>query len=369
MEIGVMFEAVTSDIEGIFYNMSGAMPRFAARRSYRPRAMFAGLGFMLVCVAISVGLGASNEYVEMAPYVAGAGALAYFVATIVAMIPQAVTIEIKGTAVRPSWRPEITRERVVLSNLVAAGVDAAMGVAVEISGPGGRVRIGANGHDGEGYALGGKPLRSVDCHVDKGQLEALLRSLAIEKGPPGPLVIPLVRSGQSFGAIARGMGPILIAIAAMSLFGLVLANTRWGDELMKSETGRLVVPIVCTVLAIGAVVAMIVRRRRVRRPEVELRFDREALIIADPDRDRTTRVPWRDVTIEKLTYKVSSRVGTFSMPVLVVTVPERKLRIGAWDTALAWPGQPANTWRAPTWVVGAAIWPKLLDVLKRNSRL
>jgi hypothetical protein len=369
MEIGVMFEAVTSDIEGVFYNMLGTVPRFTARRSYRPRAMFAGVGFLLVCGLIAVALGMQGEGL-VAPYIAGAGVLGYFVATIVAMIPQPVTLEIEGTTIRPSWRPEFKREQVVLSSLIAPGVDAAMGVAVEIRGRGGRIRIGGERHDGEGYEITGKPIRSVECQLPKEAFDDLLAAVGVERGPPGPLVVPLIRSTQSFVGIVRGMAPWLFTVTLLGVFGIVLGNTGWGDRLIKSDDGQIVILIVCGALVIVGVGAMIIRGRRIRRPEFELRFERDALIVVETRRhNKPVRVPWEAVTIEKLAYSVSSRYGAFSMPLLVIGTPERKLRLGAWDTGLAWPGDPAKTWRAPHWLVGAAKWPKLVDALKRHNRM
>jgi hypothetical protein len=123
------------------------------------------------------------------------------------------------------------------------------------------------------------------------------------------------------------------------------------------------------VLAVIGLGWMIVRSRRVRTPDLELSFDDDALVIRDK-RGAVQRAPWSAVTIEKLTHSVSSRMGTYSMPVLVLNVPDRKpLRLGAWDTQLAWPGQTMKTWRAPSWVVGSAQWPLFLDALKRNARL
>lgn len=363
-----MFEAVTSDIEGVFYNMSVPVPTFTARRSYRPRVAYAGVGFMLACILIAVGLGASGE-TQIAPYIGGAGAVAYFVATIVAMIPQQVSLEIKGRAIRPSWSPEFEREHVTLSILVAPGLDAAMGLAVEIRGAGGKVRIGGERHDGEGYRVTGKPVRSVECALPRDTFDELLAAVGVERGPPGPLAIPLIRSTQSLGGLLRGMAPWLITISLLGVFGIVLGNTTWGEELMKSEGGQLVIAVVCGGIAVIGIGGMIVRGRRVRRPALELRFDKEALIVADTRRETEARVPWADIAIEKLTYNVSSRYGAFSVPLLVLVMPQKKLRLGAWDTGLAWPGEPSKTWRGPHWLVGAAKWPKLLDALKRHGRL
>lgn len=366
MEMGVMLEA-TSDMEGIFYNMSGTVPRFTARRSYRPRAMLAGLGFMVLCVAIAAALALSGSG-EIAPYVAGAGALAYFVSAIVAMIPQAVTLEIVGTSVTPSWRRPIEVERVEVGAWVLAGVDAASGVVATMRGRGGALRIGGEKHAGDGYRLGA-PSRSVDCQLPAQAFDELALLLGVARGEPGPLVVPLVRSSQSFAGVVRQMAPWLATIMLLGILGLVVGNTAWGEQLMASPDGQLGMAIVSGGLALLGIGWMIVRGRRIRSPELELCEEPEVLVIRDR-RGAAQRVPWREIAIEKQTHSVSSRVGTFSMPVLILTVPDRKpLRLGAWDTQLAWPGAPAKTWRAPSWVVGSAQWPAFLDALKRHGRL
>ncbi|MBA2544207.1 MAG: hypothetical protein H0V17_31475 [Deltaproteobacteria bacterium] len=323
---------------------------------------------MLACLAVSAVL-ATGEGASIAPYVAGAGALVYFIATIAAMIPQTVTFEIAGTTVTPSWRGPISGASIEVGSWVAPGVDASIGLAVYVRGAGGTLRIGLDGHDGEGYAMRGKPTRVVDCTLPKTEAADLLAAFGIERGPAGPLAIPLLRSTQSFGGVARGMAPWLISITLLGVFGIVVGNTEWGEQMLKSPHGQLVMVIVCGGLALAGVVMMIVRGRRVKTPELELRFDDDALRITDVRRGTATQVPWSSVTIEKLKYSVSSRMGTFSMPLMVLGLGDRTLRIGAWDTGLAWPGAPASTWRAPHWLVGAAKWPKLVDALKRHNRM
>ena len=357
----------TSDIEGIFYNMSGTVPRFTARRSYRPAAMLAGLGFMLLCGVIA-GAVAIDGSGEIAPYIAGAGGLAYFIATIVAMIPQTVTLEVAGTMVTPSWRRAIEVQRVEVGAWVLAGIDAASGLVVTVHGTGGTLRIGGEKHAGEGYQLGA-PSRSVDCQLPQDAFDGLVEVLGVKRGAPGPLVVPLVRSSQSISGVLRQLGPWLATVTLLGIMGLVVGNTAWGERLLARPEGSLGMAIASGGLAIVGLGWMILRARRVRLPALELCEEAEALVIRDR-RGTAQRVPWSSIAIEKQTHSVSSRAGTFSMPVLILTVPDRKpLRLGAWDTQLAWPGQPAKTWRAPSWVVGAAQWPAFLDSLKRHGRL
>ncbi len=357
----------TSDIEGIFYNMSGIVPRFTARRSYRPRAMLAGLGFMLLCGAIAAVV-ALDGSAEIAPYIAGAGGLAYFIATIVAMIPQTVCLEIEGKTVTPSWRRPIEVERAEVGPWVVAGIDAASGLVVTVRGRGGSLRIGGQNHAGEGYQLGA-PSRSVDCHLPKEAFDELTLLLGVSRGEAGPLVVPLVRSSQSFSGVVRQMWPWLATITLLGIMGLVIGNTAWGERLMTTQEGTLGMAIASGGLAIVGIGWMILRARRVRVPELELCEEDDALVIRDR-RGHAQRVPWTSIAIEKLTHSVSSRVGTFPMPVLILTVPDRKpLRLGAWDTQLAWPGTPVKTWRAPHWVVGSAQWPAFLDALERHGKL
>lgn len=322
---------------------------------------------MVLCVAIAAALALSGSG-EIAPYVAGAGALAYFVSAIVAMIPQAVTLEVAGTTVTPSWRRPIEVERVELGAWVLAGIDAASGVVATVRGRGGALRIGGEQHPGEGYQLGAAS-RAVDCQLPADAFDDLVALLGVSRGEPGPLVVPLVRSSQSIAGVLRQMWPWLATITLLGTSGLVVGNTAWGAQLMASPDGQLGMAIGSGALALLGIGWMIVRSRRIRAPELELCEEDDALVIRDR-RGSAQRVPWRAIAIEKRTHSVSSRVGTFAMPVLILTVPDRgPLRLGAWDTRLAWPGAPAKTWRAPSWVVGSALWPAFLAALQRHGRL
>lgn len=347
------------------------MPRFTARRSYRPKVMLAGLGFLVACGAIAAVV-ALNGSEEIAPYIAGAGGLGYFVSTIAAMIPQTVTLEVTGKTLAMSWRRPIEVERVEVGPWVVAGIDAASGLAVTVRGRGGALRIGGEKHAGEGYELG-LPTRSVDCHLPQDAFDELVALLGVTKGEPGPLIVPLVRSSQSFAGVVRQMWPWLATIGLLGIMGIVVGNTAWGERVLATPEGQLGSAVISGGLALVGIAWMVLRGRRVRTPELELCEEDDALVIrerARGSRNGQQRVGWKDISIEKQTHSVSSRVGTYSMPVLILTVPDRKpLRLGAWDTQLAWPGHPAKTWRAPSWIVGAAQWPKLLDALKRHGRL
>jgi hypothetical protein len=331
------------------------VPTFAARLRYRPQIMHAGLLVMLVCVAGAV-VAAVENMASAAPYIAGVGGLVYFVAVVVAMIPQSGTIAIDGDTVTPSWGAPIRMHaRPELASWVIAGIDAAMGLAITIPG----LRIGIDKHDGEGYELRGSPRRTVDCQVDKDTGDALLAALGFTRGKPGPLVVPLVRSAQTFGGVVRAMLPWLVTMTVLAVAAVIVGSTEVGEEFARTSHGQLTMAIGSGALAVIAIVVMIVRGRRVRMPELELRFSDDALSVGEQ------QIPWSAVTIEKLTYTVSSRYGAFAMPVLVLGIGDRKpLRLGAYDGALAWSGATAKTWRAPTWLVAATKWPRLLAALE-----
>jgi hypothetical protein len=330
--------------------------------------MRAGLLFMVACGAGAV-VAALGDAPSLAPYIAGAGALGYFAATVAAMIPQSGTIAVDGDTVTASWRAPIRmRDRPELASWVVAGLDAAMGLVVTIRGDGGTLRIGGDKHDGEGYVLAGSPRRTVDCHVDKGELDALLAALGVVRGTPGPLIVPLVRNGQSLAGVVRNMWPLLLPIAAFGIAAVILGNTEAGERFAQSAEGRLTMAIASGAVAVIAIATMVIRSRRVRSPELELRFDDDALIVARAGGGET-RVPWSAVTVEKLVHHSSSRYGTYAMPLLVLGLGDgRPLRIGTWDTTRAWPGTPAKTGRGPTWVVGTAKWPRFVDALARHGR-
>jgi hypothetical protein len=341
------------------------VPTFAARRSYRPRWTVFGLAFVLAGGACAAALAVTTEAHSIAAGVGIAGAVGYLVATIASMIPQRVSLVVEGSTLTPSWRRAVSVEAARLGTWVIGGIDVATGLVLHVGG----LRIGGDKHDGEGYAVTGPPARAVDCHLERGEFEALLAAVGIRKGPPGPLVVPLVRSAQSLRAMVSGMAPWLVTIAVMSVIGVILNSTDAGRALAESREGQLGLAIGTSAAALACVAFMILRARRVRAPELVLRADPDALVLVRGANE--SRTPWPAITTQRLRYSQSSRVGTYTMPILVLALGEggKALRLGAWDAGLAWPGQPAKAWRGPQWLVGAAHWPRLLDALARHHRL
>src|SRR4051812_35856483 len=87
--------------------------------------MVAGLVWLVACGGAAA-LVIVSDAPSIARYVGGAGALGYFVAMIVAMIPQQVTLAVAAGEIVPSWRAEV-RGAPELGSWVAAGIDAPMG--------------------------------------------------------------------------------------------------------------------------------------------------------------------------------------------------------------------------------------------------
>src|SRR3954468_22428179 len=138
--------------------------------------MVAGLVWLVACGGAAA-LVIVSDAPSIARYVGGAGALGYFVAMIVAMIPQQVTLAVAAGEIVPSWRAEV-RGAPELGSWVAAGIDAPMGLVRRV----GTRRIGGDGHYGAGYDIRGAATRTVDCHLGRDDFEALCAAVGIRKG-------------------------------------------------------------------------------------------------------------------------------------------------------------------------------------------
>jgi hypothetical protein len=336
------------------------VPTFSARRSYRPKAMTAGLAWLVVCggaAALAIASGAHT----IAPYVGGAGALGFFVSTIAAMSPQQVTLAVAPGEIVPSWRPGV-RGTPELGSWVAPGIDAPMGLVLRV----GALRIGGDGHDGAGYDIRGAATRTVDCHVGRDDFEALCAAVGVRKGALGPVVVALVRSSQSAGGVLRVMAPWLLVMVAVSALSIAAGPSA----VMATRTGQLALTLAMAAIVVVGIAVMMLRSRRVRAPELELRVEPDALVLARPGGELISRTPWSAVTTERRRFTQTSRAGSYTMSLLVLTLAGHEpLRLGAWDTRLAWPDAPERAWRGPKWIAGAAMWPRLVDELRRHHRL
>jgi len=365
--------------------VDSTMPTFAARRSSRPLAIVAGLGFLLACGAAALALALAG-HTDLAPYLVGAGALGYFVSTIAAVLPQRVTLDVDGRRIATSWRGAIDVAEVRVGSWVTPGIDAQMGTVLHLRGRGGTLRVGGEGLDGDGYERTAPPSRTVDCDLPAADLERLLAMFDVRPGPAGPLAIPLVRNAHNVGGVMRTMAAWFAVMGMFAIGGAVLGNTELGERVMRSPDGQIAIAVTTGGLAVLAIVWMVVRGRRVRMPELELRFEDDALVIArsstiaspgfagarnglDRSAEVIDRLPWTGLAIERLRYQVAARTGRFEMPVLVLGGGSRPLRLGAWTTELAWDREvtAGSTRRGPTWVVGATKWRRLLDALAAHA--
>jgi len=318
--------------------------------------MRVGLAWLLACggaAALVIAAGASS----IAPYLGGAAALGYFAATIAAIIPQQVTLAVAPGEIAPSWRA-VVRGTPELASWVATGVDAPMGLVLRV----GTLRIGGDGHDGAGYDVRGAASRTVDCQLGRDDFEALCAAVGIRKGERGPLVVALVRSSQTAAGALRTIAPWLITMGVVSSLSVVAGST----SLMATRTGQLALTIAMAAIVVVGIAVMVVRGQRVRAPELELRVEPDALVLARPGGALISRTPWRSVTTERRRFTQTSRAGSFTMPLLILTLDGHEpLRLGAWDTRLAWPDAPDKARRGPNWIAGAAVWPRLIDELRR----
>jgi len=329
--------------------------------------MLAGLAWLVAGGAGGIALAVATHGDGPWGWAIGAAVVGYLIATVAAIVPQQVRLEVAPGEVLPSWRRGVRNAEVALGPWVVAGVDASMGVVAHVRGDGGRLRIGGEQHAGDGYALTGAPARTVDCHLAAADFDALLAALGVRRGATGPLVIPLVRSTQTAGGVLRMMSPWLATMAVAGGFGLVVATL--GESLTESPSGQLVIGGVTAAIVVGGLALTIVRSMRVRRPERELRVEAADLVVANVGGGELARAGWGSVTAEPRVYRVGSGAGRFAMPALELTVGDMRLRVAAWDHRLAWPDGTPRVRRGPRWLVGSPQWPRLVAVLQERGTL
>lgn len=322
---------------------------------------------MLACGAGAV-VAIRRDTASVAPWIGAAAVVGFMLAALVAGVSERVTLEASAGTLTPSWRPAIRPSAPIqLGTWVAPGLDTAIGVVIHVRGEGGMLRIGIEGHDGLGYDLRGPPVRSVDCRVATSELRGLAEALGIQRGEsraPRALAVPLVRNARSFGNVMLALVPWFVTLAAAITIGIS------GRDLLATRDGQLATTGVLVAITLGSIAVMVIRSRRIRRPSLELRIEPDALVLVRRDGREVLRAAWTEVSAQGWRYEPSSRTGSHAIPLLVLRVGQGAvLRLGAWDTRLAWPDDPERTWRGPSWLVGAPHWPHLVEALRTHRVL
>jgi hypothetical protein len=272
----------------------------------------------------------------------------------------------------PSWRRPLRLHgcRVTLGRWVVAGVDTACGLAVHIQGPDGRVRVGALAHAGDGYALGARPVRSVDCHLEIADFDALVAELGVARGAgPEELVIDVTRSSQSAGGLLRMMGPWMITIAVASAFGLTLGLSGLGERLARTRVGPWLMGGGTMLIVVTGLFFTVLRGARVRLPEYELRARDEGMTLSRAGAV-VARVPWIEVAAVPKHHRITSRYSASTLPVIELRLGAAKpLVIAVWDPSQLWPFPTPSRFWAPRYLVGSPQWPRLVAALRARGRL
>jgi hypothetical protein len=254
---------------------------------------------------------------------------------------------------------EIREPRVEVGNWVIPGADVSLGVVAHVRGDGGAIAVGARGHMGDGLVFRARPVRVVDVQVAPNQLDQLLAALGIElaRATPGsPLVVPLVRSSQNARGVLRMMTPWMLTILVITVGSIAVASSSFG----LAHTNVMVLGIV-VVVATG-LTWTIVRAMRVREPDFELRVGERGLGLARPFGDEVSHTPWSEVRAERRSYRPSDWIGR-PLPIIVLGLADRRIRIGCWSPEHAWSDDVARA-RAPAWLVGDAPWQRFVEALR-----
>ncbi|MBL9015164.1 MAG: hypothetical protein JNL83_13355 [Myxococcales bacterium] len=347
-------------------------PTLEGRQRYRRRLFIAGVvAFLGSFVLFYVALFAVGARAEAAlPWLVAPGVVGFLVASILSTLPRRVQVALDGHQLIASWRKQpLAVERVTVGRWVLGGVDTACGLAVHLTGPGGRVVIGALDHDGEGYRLDAPPVRATDVDIAAADLDTLLGALGIVRDrAPGPLVVELTRSSQTAGGALGMMAPWFATIAIVAAFGLTIGLTGIADRIQRAPGGPLVLGGVTLAMVVVGLVVTFRRHGRVRLPELALQVTPEALVLVRPGGEEVARAAWSDVSAEPRQHVMHSRYGRYVIPVLLLSIGGNRLAIGAWHHGLAWPFE-APRHRSPRHLAGAPWWPRLVEALHARGAI
>jgi hypothetical protein len=343
---------------------------FVATIAYRKKALWWGLGGLVGSGAIAAALALLGA-TTLASWAVGAGAIGYLVSAFAAMVPRDVMFSVEPGVLRPSWRRaiHIDDRELALGEWLLAGADTSFGSVLHVGGDGEMLRIGGEGHDPSGYELRGAATRTVDCHLPAGQFEELLAALGLRRGVVGPLVVPLQRSMQTIGGSLRMMAPWFVTLAACALVGVGVGATEAGARFYATQVGMFAITGVIVAFVIGGIVVTMLRSRRIRAPELELRFEPTRLVLARvDDGPELASAPWSAVTAEPRRYRMRTRSRAYPMPVLALALDQEKLLVGVWDHRRDWVGDVPRS-RSARWLVGTARWSRLLAALREHGCL
>lgn len=345
---------------------------------FQRRAGYAGLvaaligtrrvraGWFVAAVGWLVVVGGGGTLIVQAQGPALAGVIGASLLTVAAMVPRRVALEVTREMLRLGGR-ERAIARVELAPWLFAGAGIAIGTVAILHGDRGRVRIGGLNHDGEGYPLAARGETSVDVEVRAAELDAILGELGFQRGPRGPALVLLARNPSTVGhALRFHVLPIMGFMSIVMAGGLALGGSGLGQQLGRTQAGQLAMGFVGVAVAIGFVVWQLLRFRRGQRPARELHCQDLGLVLARAGGRVLVRTGWSEVRAEPRKQQVRALSW---MPVLVLHLGRKRLRLGVRDTRLLWRDRTATTLFEPTWLVSAAHWEQLVDALRTRGRL
>ena len=175
----------------------------------------------------------------------------------------------------------------------------------------------------------------------------------------GPLAVDLQTSGTSLRGMWGMMSPWVGTIVLAGAVG-VLAGTT---PILQTGAGLVAIQIITVVIVIGGLVFTV--RKNLRPPAVRYR------LFVEP-----TRVALRDLRAQggpidpfipkpqaaPMTYRMTSRGGTFEFPALRLEWPSKSMTVGVWDATLSWPAGTKRT-RKLDYLIGPEEWRHLVRTL------
>lgn len=254
---------------------------------------------------------------------------------------------------------------------VLPGVGSTHGTAVRIrlSPPDGAtwtLVVAAAGQPLPGHAQGEGSTSNPDCFLTAADFAALLRALEVEAIKPAEhheastLTLAVVRYEGGFAAF-RSMVPWFLTIAFLGLFGGL-----FGETLTQKAWG---LPVLWGVIlgAIGFGIYRTFVGARREKPHYRLLLSDATLSLSAPNSETIWSERTGAVRVGRETYVYRTKYGSHRIPVLVLLGSSGELRLGVWDSTLAFAFAGSKEGRRPKYLVGTPDWSSLLSKVMRAT--
>jgi hypothetical protein len=331
---------------------------FAVQKMFRPRWPIVAVIAVVFFGGLLSGILRVTESAAVSSTCIWAAAIAFWVVMISMSTERSRTVSVVDGVVIASWRRvPIRPSEVKIGRWVQTSLDTPVGLVAHLRGPGGSLRIGVRVPVLGTYRLDGPRAQLVDCHLPTADFDTLVLALGVHPGlVPEDMNFELVEPRRALRTIAPwGLTMISASAAAVGLSALKLSQNA-------------IAALIAAILIAG-VLATMLDWVRIRQPSHELRIGLGGCALARTQgRRERVRATWPEVRAMRTTGVMHTKGGPYVYPTLEIALGvAAPIVVGAQDQSLAWTDPMERLQRKPTWFVGSAEWPQLVQALENHG--